>query len=401
MVYLSKISIHLKTQTMLFRLFLFCVSLLPLVSLYWEEDLGIFKINWIVYPIFLIGFVISFFLRSKISSQFLVLLTFTFLYLILSLFREGQVETVFRFFLAMLPLTLYTTLEKTQKFNLIWFWVLYLLCFAMPLWNAYLQHTGVMDFNEFDVVNGEYLGRVSGGYSKPMNFIAFLLPIYLLGFYQWLIKGRRLIGWVIICFVLVIIFIIGHRTSLFAFLVILVSSSSKSFTVSTIVNYYKYFLNFFSGVLSFIFFYLLNQTFGVIDIIRGRVWIWEAHATQFLESRFDYIFFGRQEILLEKGNQLNSIQIIGEVHNNSFRTIIFFGLFGFLIYSLLIRFLVLRISRSEFSSDLMFIIFSSFTYFIFYTITNEPVYYASVLWPVLLWVFIANLVRTENTKYDG
>lgn len=386
-----------KTRTKLLVVLLFCIALLPFVSLYWEDDLGFFKINWIVYPIFLSGIFVSVLLLAKTSRELLLLLSFTLLFAVMAVFKDGQVETVFRFFLAMLPLTLYSYFEGSDKVKISWFWVLYLASFALPTYYAFLQYSGAMEFNDFDVVDGEYLGRVSGGYSKPMNFIAFLLPIYLMGFYQWLVKKRRTIGYIIIIIVLIIIFIVGHRTSLLAFLVILASVFFKKITTTVIVNYYRYFINFFAGVFFVVFFYILHQEFGVIDIIRGRVPMWEAHSTQLLESRIDIVLFGAQKISLEKEYQFESIDIFGEVHNNTFRTIIFFGLVGFFIYSILIRSIVLRIN-SLVSPNLRFIAFSSFTYFILYSITNEPAYYASVLWPVLLWVFLANqmISNTEN-----
>lgn len=188
---------------------------------------------------------------------------------------------------------------------------------------------------------------------------------------------------------------IGHRTSFIAYVCIFVPSFFMKLTRSLIYSYYRYFLNFIVPILTFISFRIFLSTVGLWDKLRGRVPIWQLHAWQFFEQNPFKIMLGGQKVLIEEEYRDSSVVLIEEAHNNSFRTILVFGLAGFLLYCLFMRKIVMHLKKYNYSVEFKFVLLSCFTYFIFYTITNEPLYYGSVFWPVLIWIFLAQSMSSK------
>lgn len=143
------------------------------------------------------------------------------------------------------------------------------------------------------------------------------------------------------------------------------------------------------------------STVGLWDKLRGRVPIWELHAWQFFDQSLFKIIFGSQKVMIGDDYRDPSVVLIEEAHNNSFRTILVFGLAGFFLYCLLMRKIVMHIKKGNYSSEFEFVLLSCFTYFIFYTVTNEPLYYGSMLWPVLIWVFLAQSMSSKWKTYPN
>jgi O-antigen ligase len=396
----------LKTTNRKFLLvtFFFCVALFPVVSLFWQDNFPLLnlKLNWLLYPVILAAIIMTLLVRGKAPKFFYLLLFLCLFYTALTVIRSGDFETLFRFFIAVLPFAFidYFYQESLSPKLIKWFWIVYCLAFTVPVYYSYLQYAGKMPYYDFDVRNGVYGGRISGGYNKPMNLIAYLFPIYLLGFYFVLVRGKKVLGYIIILLTYLFLIVVGHRTALISYLVVLLSSFVRKSTIKLIYNYYRSLLNFAVGVCVFVGFYFFNYFFGLTDGLRGRITTWEAHAETFFESGLVDIIFGKQQILLgskyrteEYSQMLSPI----EAHNNTFRTIIFFGIVGYLLYSLFMRRLVLTVYRSTPSGAFLFLRFSCFTFLVLYMITNEPLYYGSIFWPLLIWIFIP--IEKENVKF--
>jgi hypothetical protein len=379
-------------------LFLLTTAVMPLASLFWNVNFFWVKANWLPYPIFLIAVIFVMLCKKSVPKEFVCLIFFAAFYLALSYFNDGDAESIGRFTITILPLTFYFMFDDIKDTNHRYFWWIYGALMIIPIFNSYLQYTGKIPYDEFDYVGGEKIGRMSGGYQKPHNLVAYLVPIFLLGLYLWKVKQRKLIGILVVFAVLFWVYMIGYRTSLIAFLTILVSSFFMRTTQRLIYTYYHYFLNFFVPILAFIFSRLLLSTVGLWDKLRGRVPIWELHSWQFFDQNPFNILFGSQKVMIEDNYLDSSVYLIDEVHNNSFRTMIVFGLFGFFLYCFVMRKIVLHLQNRNYGDSLKFIMFSCFTYFIFYTITNEPLYHGSVLWPVLIWIF---LVQSMPSKWKN
>lgn len=388
----------------LYRLFIVTTAIMPLTTLFWDVNFFWIKANWAPYPIFLFAVCFTLFFRHKVPRDFVALIFLAIFYMVLALLGGGEVESILRFSLAIMPLTFYFLFDDITDSSHRYFWWIYGVLLVIPLYNSYLQYSGKMLFSEFDYIEDEIIGRISGGYQKPMNLIAIILPVYLLGYYQWKVKGRMVIGLFIVVVILVGIYVIGHRTSLIGFLAIFISSLFMKVSRSLIYTYYRYFLNFFIPVLAFISFRIMFSTVGLWDKLRGRVPIWELHAWQFFDQGPFKIIFGSQKVLIGEDYRDPSVVLIEEAHNDSFRTILVFGLAGFFLYCVFMRKIVMHIKKGNYSSGFEFVLLSCFTYFIFYTVTNEPLYYGSVLWPILIWIFLAQSMspkrRTPLTSFN-
>jgi hypothetical protein len=73
--------------------------------------------------------------------------------------------------------------------------------------------------------------------------------------------------------------------------------------------------------------------------------MWTAHAETFFSGNLFNKLFGFQRILADPKfayEPLVGPLAMEEAHNNTFRTIIFFGIVGYFFYSLFIRWLVIR-----------------------------------------------------------
>lgn len=390
----NNLKFNIGITNIIYRLFLLTTSVMPLASLFWDKTFFWIKANWLPYSIFLITpFLILF--RKRIPIEFLLLIFFTTIYLVLVFINGGETETILRFAITIMPLTIYFLFEKVTDSTHSYFWWIYCTIMIIPIYNSYMQYVGKIPFDEFDAVNGEVWGRMSGGYQKPMNLVAFGVPLFLSGFYLWKVRQLKFIGIAIIVAILIGVFMIGHRTSLIAYVVIFVSSFFMRTTEKIIYTYYHYFLNFFVPILAFIFFRFMLSTVGLWDKLRGRVPIWELHSWQFFDQGLIDILIGTQKVILEPKYQDPSVYLIAEAHNNSFRTMIVFGLIGFFLYCIVMRKIVLHIQKRQYQMQLKFIVFSCFTYFILYTITNEPLYYGSVLWPILIWIFLVQSLPSK------
>jgi len=397
-----ELALKTRNKKIIIASFLFCIALFPYISIFWQDYFPLVnvKINWLLYPILISGIIMVVLIREKAPSVFYLLLLFTLFYLLLIALKGEEFETLFRFSTAVLPFSFIDFFydEKISAKNMRLFWIVYCLCFSVPLYYAYLQYVGKMPYYDFDVQNGVYGGRISGGYNKPMNFVAYLFPIFVGGFYFLLIKRKRIIGYGIILGICALLIVIGHRTSLISFLVIIASSFFQRSTIKLIYFYYKNFINFLAGISIFIGFYFFYYAFGIKEGLRGRIAMWEAHAENFFNDDFLSIIFGNQKILLD--SKYSSEPLIGplaleEAHNNTFRTIIFFGVFGYFLYCLFIRWLVLKVYRSTEDQHILFIRFSCFTFLILYMITNEPIYYGSILYPILVCILPIYPQRNE------
>jgi len=381
--------ITIQTKNIIPKVFLYCIATLPAVALLWQQNVLFFKLNWILYPFIIFAILFSISLRGRAPSVFYTFLGIFLLYSVYLIMMPTDWESIFRIFIALLPLTFIRVIQQNHDYTSYRiFWLLYFITICLPLVIAYLQYTERMPYYEYDAVNGETFGRISGGYNKPNNFISFLFPLYLFGFYRWQIQGKKIQGLFLIFFVLSVVYATGLRTAAIVFLSIFVSSFAFTKSSQLIYLYYKYYLNFFVGFLALLIIYFIFINAGFIDALRGRVPMWQAHANAFFNSSWYEALFGKGVVLLDK--KYEGMKIIGslsEVHNNTFRTLITFGLVGYFLYCSFMRWIVFHVFTSTGNARLRHIRLSCFIFLLLYSITNEPAYYSSVLWSILLWIF--------------
>lgn len=383
-------SLTINTQRIFTNGFLFCLATLPIFSLFWQDSIGILsiKLNWVGYSIFIGTTILTILLRKQIPLPTFYLTVCTVLYLTLAFIRTSDVETPIRLYISLLP---FTFLEYFNSNNLLykWFWILFSVTICVPLYFSYQQYQGTYPYFEFDTIDGESVGRISGGYNKPMNLICFLFPFFLAGLY--FIQHKKFLGYLMVCLICSFLWIIGHRTSFIAFLIVLVASFFPTSSNKLIYAYYKYFLNFFVGLVFFVALFIIEKNFGLMDGLRGRIAMWLGHAENFFNSNLINIIFGKQEILLDHDKYSPHLvtRLIGsleEAHNNTLRTIIYFGIAGYLLYCTLFRWLMMKTYHSTTDTRTRFLKFSCFIFLLLFGITNEPVYYSSLLWATMLGI---------------
>jgi hypothetical protein len=384
-------ALRFNTDTFFTRAFLFCFSLVPIINLFWKTDLVFLKGNWILYPFIVLAVIASFVFRVRISFLFLITLLLVIFYCAYFTLKHGQFESILRFFFTLIPLAFLQQMREHQNDKMIRnFLIVYVIASMVPVYFSYLQLRGIIPYYEFDVVDGVYMGRISGGYSKPNNFIAILFPFFLLGLYLWKVLRKKFIGFIFMGFVLILVYITGLRIAVFIYFGIIALTFAPHLTQRLIVFYYRYGLNFFTGITTMLVCCLLYNHYGFIDAIRGRVAMWQAHSYEFFyNSSLAEIFFGKARVLLPiKWDSAFLVGSMEEAHNNSLRLIITFGLFGFLFYCLVIRWMVLYVNRLKVIPPMMYIYFSCFFFLILYSITNEPVFYSSIFWAIIAWVIL-------------
>jgi hypothetical protein len=369
-------------------LFLYSMALVPFISLFWDTELGPLKVNWIIYPILLIIVASAIAFKSSLPKEFgYALLLFPF-YLVLLLVRDGAVQDLIRVFVSLLPFFFLNIISNYQDGRIrrtaVWIYIISLL---PTLIFAALQFFDVIPYNEYDTTGGERVGRMSGGYSKPNNFVAVLFPLFMLSFYLFFVARKKVMAGVLMLLILFVVYKTGLRIAVAIYFIVFLSSFFPRVLIATLLTYYKYFINFAIGVFAFIGVYIVHHEVGLVEALRGRFQMWEAHSVEFFGSNVFEILVGKGDVLLKQQWDRKIVRYIGEVHNNSFRVIIFGGFIGYLIYSYFIRYYALKILRDS-EPARKFIAAACFVFFILFGITTEPLFYPAVFWSIFFWVFV-------------
>lgn len=373
--------------------FITIVAILPGISVFWMVSISGVQLNWLLYPVLLMISIALILITKKIPIECSLLVAVLCFYGTLAGLYQGNFAYLIRTGFSFLPLTILASYYPSHHSKRI-FWIIFLTSLLIPIFLSYCQYMGWLEYYSYDTVDHEEVGRISGGYNKPSGFTVFLFPLYLLGFY-FRIHGRRWLGYLIIVFVVLLVHIIGHRTSEFAFLVILLLSFTPKIFGRLLRYYYLLFLNFWTGILLFFFVYLAYQRYGLIEALRGRLPMWMAHSFDYWhESSLREIVLGKQSIMLSSlWNDNIAIWTLDEVHNNPFTVIVFFGLTGYFIYCLFMR----RLFLNHYGTNhtWRFIISACFFFHILFSFTNENISYPTIVWPIFAWLFL--LKKTDES----
>jgi hypothetical protein len=379
----------LKLKKFISRIFLYSIALLPLISLFWEQEIGFLKVNWILYPLVLFSLFSTIVIQNRISKLFILFLFITFLYFLKAVFLSISTDSVIRLFVSLVPLFFLDSMAEMQdtstKRNIV---IVYCISISLPIAYGLLQYSGALPYTEFDVVGGAVIGRMSGGYDKPNNFAAFIFPLYLLSIIVF--QRHKIAGTLLISFILFLVYLTGLRTVAAIYLVILAAYFFKKKTGQFVYNYYRYYLNFIIGVIFLFAIYFIYERFGFIDALRGRTLTWEAHVSDFLSLKWFSVIFGKGHSNL--GDYYSPVWYKGsmvEPHNNTLRMIIIFGFFGFALYCAAMRYFVMKAFKQRSQQFNKFLVSASFIFIMLYSITNEPLFYPSVFWVVLFGVFFS------------
>jgi hypothetical protein len=370
-------------------------GILPAISLLWNKEVFSLQINWLIYPVFLCSLAVALILRFKTTVEFFGLSLIIIAYGFLTYLNRGDMVLFFRIGFTMLPLSLLPYFEHADERLARIFWLLFSISMAATLYSVYLQLTGEIPYYTTEIVDGVEIGRISGGFAKPTALVTFLFPVYMYGFYERLVKGKLLWGHFICLAVFVFIVVIAHRTTIVAFALIYIFSFAYRYLNALIVWYYKKLIPFWLGIAGFLVVHILYYRFGLVEALRGRLPMWMAHADEFWNGPVLSMLLGQQQTVLNEKWKL-LVWSLDEVHNNSFRTIIFFGIVGYFLYCVFLRHIVLYLNQNHDNAKIKFIMFSCFFYFILFAFTNEHTAYPTIIWPTFVWIFLL-VGAKENT----
>jgi hypothetical protein len=377
--------------------FIIAILLIPLFSLFWTFNVGGIKANWFpLIPGFISCILLVTFFKRK--SFFFAALAAG-LFLTIFFIRNQSIEPVLRITISLLPLGIFAVIRQNNRFGPTLFFSAYCVILILPLTISALQLLGHFPF--YDVgPSYRFLpdGRISGGYMKPNNLCAYFFPLYLFGFHL-LFSGKRKLGSVIIAVCLIVVTTSALRTAMIPYFVILLASFFITVFNKYIHYYYRFFFPFVAGVVSFFIIYLLFQLDGPVQGLRYRLPMWQAHADHYFSSDLLTVMVGFGDTALPdyyKG--FEEIRSFNEVHNNTFRILISFGLFGFFLYCLLLRNVVLGIHQIwQYNPHRLFLANACVLYYLVYSITNEPAFYTSITWTVMLWLFLNGIKNETST----
>lgn len=96
----------------LYRVFLLTTSVTPFTTLFWDVSFSWVKANLAPYPLFLLatGFVLLY--RKKVPVEFALLIALSAFYAVLALLVNSELESIFRFSMAIMPLTFYFLFDE-------------------------------------------------------------------------------------------------------------------------------------------------------------------------------------------------------------------------------------------------------------------------------------------------
>jgi hypothetical protein len=374
--------------------FFFINGVLPAISLFWSTEIFSLQINWFIYPVFISALLIVLALRFKVTRELFVFLCIVVFYLLITFVNQGDIALLMRVCFTLLPFTMLSYFERKDATMLRLFWICFTISITATLYSVYLQLTGQIPYYTIELIDNVEVGRITGGYAKPTALVTFLFPIYLYGFYLQVVQKKRLVGHIISLGVFALVVVIAHRTTTAAFVLIYLMSFARSYLNFFILWYYKYLIPFWGALVGFIGINIAYHQYGLVEALRGRLPMWMIHSEEFWNGSLFEILFGKQRVMLDV-QWKSALWALDEVHNNAFRTIIFFGMIGYLLYCLFLRHIVLYLNDNLPTRDIRFIMSACFLYFILFALTNEHTAYPTIIWPTFVWIFL--LIRTKTS----
>jgi hypothetical protein len=244
-------------------------------------------------------------------------------------------------------------------------------------------------------------GRISGGYLKPNNLVAYFFPAYLYAFYL-LDKKETKKGIALILICLLVVFTTYLRTGMLIYCLLLLSYFYSSHLDRLIHFYYRNYGPLVVGIATFFLLGIAFHKFGILHGLRDRLPMWQAHSAYFFNGEVGTILFGLSQIKLpDYFHQFLAVLSYTEAHNNTYRIIITFGIVGFTIYCLWMRQIYLSLREESQSPLHRFLTNSCFVYFIVYSTTNEPSFYASIFLTIFAWVFLVKQQTMKGQTFRG
>lgn len=315
-------------------------------------------------------------------------------YVLVFRWNAGEYQVLLRIAVALAPLFLMDSIRAgLSDSDIRWFWKLYLVVLLVPITICVLQLLWIVDYYDYGMAYGLYPGRISGGYIKPNNLNAILFPAFLLGL-DMINRGRKAKGMALAGFVFLVVIVSGLRTSVISYAAVIAASLIPVKSNGIILRGFRYGAFVAFGVVSFFVLSFSRGLFGLIEGLRLRLPMWMVQAEYYFHSGWTRILFGNGSVHLPAEAATHKIASLTEVHNNDFRIIVTFGLAGYILYGWLLRDVALRIESTPRDSN-KFLQTACLIHLLLYSVTNEPVFYPGVAWPLTAWILLSR--QTDET----
>jgi hypothetical protein len=381
------------------------VALMPLLGTFSTVTLfGGFTLNWVSYLPVVFGLLFYFLSGSRWPKLALLSLLAIVIFLTSWFLQAEQVNTLalLRFALSLLPLLLTAQLiGGIEEVDLKLPAVIFAVGVAVTIVLAFMQLAGVLEYRDFDYVDGVQIGRISGGYEKPVIFTVVLFPVYLLAVS--LYSSRRAVSLLVITAIVGIVYLSGLRTALvvYMFLTVLLVMKLDLYVLT------RYFLKILGPTLLAVFLVTLLWVVGELlpgaGLLRGRLGMWIAHANEFYGAGGLRIIFGSGNTFLDPATlALFDVYHSNEVHNDFIRILVYCGFAGSSVFSyLLYRHFDMTKRHLKVSAQDRNLLTFPVIFLLLYMITNEPSFYPSFFWLLVMSALLTIEMKRRRSLTVG
>lgn len=381
--------------------FLLLFSIKPILDLYWQENIGGVSVIWLIYPpIYGIYFalILESLANKKIDEPILLNFAFIFSLLINAIFFGLTDYSSYSRILTSLFVIFFfqRIIAIGPSMKVAYLAQLYSLGLLIPIYIAILQINGSFPIYSFDDVDGVSIGRISGGYSKPNNFAAYIFPVYLFFLFQlsgcvsWLKRITYLI--LIVSIFILIKNYVNHRTftNIYVLIVLIfylpfLQALMFHFFHKKIYIYCVLVVFFILSVFhdtSFVSEWMFSPSWGM----RGRIFNWVIHLREWINSDLRTIAFGKGFVYAEAQQTAGFVL---EFHSEFGRILETYGILGLSAYFIGLNRVFQKV-LVDFKSDRrkMSLGLSSMTALFLYSITNEAGHFPPVFWSLSIWLLL-------------
>jgi hypothetical protein len=266
----------------------------------------------------------------------------------------------------------------------------------LPILISFLQFFEVVPYSYFDYIEGNLVGRVSGGYLSPVAMVSYLIYTFAYIVSIFLTTRKlflKLISFIYLLLIYLTILLTYHRASLLIFVLIFLillysGKKSKQGLIFLLVFCFMIIIFNLEFILKLYIPSFSVSEVGVEGLLRGRMGVWITYLSEFINSDILHILFGRSNAVISS-NLLPYFfpeDFFNEPHNDLVRLIYQYGIVGFIFYfTIFVKFFqsiseFLKKSRNKDERTLGNIAFAIGVSLILYSITIEPSRYPSFFW---------------------
>lgn len=405
---------------LLLQLILMIIAFRPIIDLQGRFEGNAINLGGAVGLLITFGVTIFFILSNKKKDPLLNIILYALIFIVLLWFinvidesRKHLILIDFsRFIVGFSPIILLFSINFIEEsFSVKKFYYFYILTCTVPIIIAFLQYFGQIPHTYFDVVDGSWVGRPSGGYIQPSSLSRLMIFSTLITYILSSSSKISNVNKYSIVFISVITTLLStHRTATFILLLIIISfeifsflkeDKNKRIKIMMLLNITSLFgvLLLINNKFNFISLNLIRDSMSVMtgaigslnindeSFLRGRGFRWEK-TLEYMSN----LSFG--EKLIGEG------YAVFESHNDLLNTYLVTGIMGVILFSTVYISLFIYVWRrvntiGRFSLTILYIVL------ILFGITLQPSTYPNFMWMFIVSLIIILIVNKKDILRDG